>query len=68
MIGTKELQRYREMSVEEKLREFNHLMDAAFEFLSSLPPEERRRRWEIWAKCDEQSETEFAQRLAQTPR
>ena len=54
MIGKEEIERYRKMTIEEKLREFDNLMDAAFEFLMTLPPEELKRRLEIWERQDEE--------------
>ena len=56
------------MSSEDKLREFNDLMDAAVEFLESLPPEERRRRWQIWVESDERFEKDFAAHPEVRPR
>ena len=63
MIGEKEIQRYREMSLEDKLHEFELLMDVAFTLLMDLPPDERRRRWEIWMRSDEESAATLAKRL-----
>jgi hypothetical protein len=68
MIGEKELQRYRRMSLDDRLREFDLLMDVSFEFLASLPPGERRRRWEVWSKEDEESAGTMAEKLARLPR
>ncbi len=68
MIGEKELERYRTMPLEDKLREFDFLMDASFEFLATLPPEERRRRWEVWSKESEDSARVLAEKLARLPR
>ena len=68
MIDEKALERYRRMPLEEKLQEFNHLMDAAFEMLAGLPPEERRRRWKIWEEEEERSALDLASKLARLPR
>jgi hypothetical protein len=68
MIDKKELERYRAMSIEERLQEFTQLMDAAFELLAGLPPEERRRRWKVWEEAEEQSALQLARKLARLPR
>lgn len=71
MIGEKELARYRSnrsMSPDEKLRETEQLLEGAFAVLDSLPPDERRRRWELWMKEDEESARELAARLAALPK
>ncbi|MBI4586931.1 MAG: hypothetical protein HY717_23205 [Planctomycetes bacterium] len=64
MIGEKEVQRYRDMSLEEKLREFDSLMEAAFAVLNELPQEERQRRWEIWMRSDEEAAEALAKSLS----
>jgi len=65
MIGPTELRRYQEMTVDERLREFDRLMDAAFEFLTSLPPDEQRRRWALWTSGDEAAASALADLLAE---
>lgn len=64
MIGTKEIERYQRMTLEERLREFVDLMDVAFEVLNDLPAEERRRRWEAWEREDQESAQALTERLA----
>jgi hypothetical protein len=68
MIGEKEIQRYRQKTLEEKLREFDSLMEVAFAVLDSLPIEERRRRWDLWARRDEEDAARLAERLGNLPR
>lgn len=64
MIDEKDLQRYRAMSFEDKAREFTYLMEVSFALLADLPPDERRRRWRLWAEEDEESARALAEKLA----
>lgn len=65
MIGPEEIERYRRMTPEDKIREFVDLMDVAFAVLADLPPDERRRRWEAIEREEEESARTLARRLAQ---
>jgi uncharacterized protein YdeI (YjbR/CyaY-like superfamily) len=47
MLGPEEIDRYRRMTVAERLRETIELMQAAEAALDALPPEERERRLRI---------------------
>ncbi len=66
MIGPEEIERYRRMTAEDKIREFVDLMDVAFALLADLPPEERRRRWEAIEREEEENARTLARRLAQS--
>ena len=68
MIGPKEVERYRQMTIQEKFAEFNHLMDVAFQVLDGLSRPERRRRWEIWTRSDEDEADKLAECLASLPK
>ena len=66
MTGPEEIERYRRMTAEDKLREFSELMDVAFAVLLDLPPDERKRRWEAIEREEEEGARTLARRLSQT--
>jgi hypothetical protein len=49
MLGPEEIERYRRMSVADRIRETVELMELAEAALDALPPEERARRLRILA-------------------
>ncbi len=64
MLGPTELERYRRMTVAERLRETLLLMEADEAFLASLPQAERERRLHLLEAEQEQSNRALLRGLA----
>jgi len=47
MLHAEDLERFRRMTPEARLKSFFYLCDMAWSFLERLPPDERRRRIEL---------------------
>lgn len=64
MLGPHELERYRRMTVAERLRETLLLMEADEAFLASLPQDERERRLRLLEAEQEESNRALLRGLA----
>lgn len=64
MLGPTELERYRRMTVAERLRETLLLIEADEAFLASLPPAERERRLHLLEAEQEESNRALLRGLA----
>jgi len=64
MLGSTDIERYRRMTVAERLRETLLLMEADEAFLASLPKEERERRLRLLEAEQEESNRALLRGLA----